>query len=141
MFCRLVGEFLSAVFSMQDSYNHDALSLGAGVKYRYETDLDILSSVDLNMALMHMQRGQLIDRSIYRVGGIKPELDSHQYSIDSVSITKLLPYMTVNLFEKISFDLMILPTSKALLTVDESSTETHLRDDPVTYFVRMGIQF
>ena len=133
--------FVAGAFSMKDSYRYQSMVLGAGIKYRWLTPWKNLSAIDFNLALTHMNRGQLIDRSVYNVyqGGF--ELARHDYEIVGTTFTQLMPYLTVHVMDTINLDIMLLPMEKTLMTWTEANLPNERNETPITYFIRMGITF
>lgn len=132
---------VTGAFAMKDSYRYQSMVLGAGIKYRWQTPWENLSAVDFNLALTHMNRGQLIDRSVYNVYGGHFELAHHDYEIVGTSFTQLLPYLTFHVMDTVNMDIMLLPMEKTLMTWTDTNIPNERNESPITYFIRMGITF
>ncbi len=134
-------QWFSGFFQMKDSYNHRFTTVGSGFRYRYPLQWLPTSSVDFNLSLMFLKRGQLIDRSSYQVSRYNTKLLRHDYSIDSASFTYLMPYITVNIMDKFNVDLMVLPAKKSILFENINGQLKQQEETPTTYFMRFGIRF
>jgi hypothetical protein len=97
---------------MKDSYNKDSFHLGIGYKYRINTNLPLLDSIDLNIAAIYMNRGTPVEANIIK--GYYDENYNIKYRLVKTKeiIRKGLilpvPYVTFNITPRINIDIALL---------------------------------
>ena len=90
-------KFISGVWYMKDSYNKDSFQIGAGVSYT------VNEYIDFNLVVAHF------DRSVVEVArGDYDENGWEKFRIVRTQFVLPLPYVTINLSDKINMDIMAL---------------------------------
>lgn len=90
-------KFISGLWYMKDSYNKDSFQVAAGVSYT------VNEYVDVNLALTYF------DRSVIEVEkGVYDEDGWEKFQVVRTQFVLPLPYVTINLTDKINMDIMAL---------------------------------